>query len=220
MRPVAAGSLAIGLFALVSATGTLAHDPASDANLPTGNRTYHILKTLPLYANCYQPAAQELVKAGIPEKFGYEEWAAVVLTNEIHGHVGVYNILGAKMGVRAKEILSAPPRSVNVIVETGIKPPVSCLIDGLQVALSSTVAQDLIHALACEAPRVAAVFEYKNRKIRLSLKPEAEKRVAELIAKAIKDCGNLTPAYFQQIEADSYQVWAEFDRNAIFDEET
>jgi pyrimidine-specific ribonucleoside hydrolase len=220
MRSVVAVSLAIGVFALIFAASGFAHDPAGDAQPPTGGRTYHILKTLPLYANSYQPAAQELVKAGIPEKFGHEEWAAVVLTNEVHQHVGIYNVIGAKMGVRAKEILAAPSRAVNVTVETGNKPPVSCVIDGLQVALGSTFAQDLIHAPACEEPHVAAVFEYKGRKIRLSLKPDVQKRIADFIAQAINDCGNLTPTYFQQIEDYSYRVWAEFDRNTIFDEET
>ena len=220
MRSVVSGFFVPVIFALVLVAGAPAHEPAGEARPAAGDRAYQILKTLPLYENSYQPAARELVKAGIPEKFGHEEWAAVVLTNEMHGHVGIYNVLGAKMGVRAREILGAPPRSVAVTAETGVKPPVSCLIDGLQVALCSTFAQDLIHAPACETPRAAAVFEYKNRRIRLSLKPEAERDVAEFIARAAKDCGGLTPAYFEQIQTYSYRVWAEFDRNSVFGEET
>jgi pyrimidine-specific ribonucleoside hydrolase len=210
----------LGLITAASFTAGGADEHATANTAATCDRTFHILKHLPLDSASYQPATAALVKAGLPEKFGYKEWAAVVLTNEIHQHVGIYTILGAKMGVRAQEVLQAPARAVNVTVETGGKPPLSCLIDGLQVALGSTFAQDLIHAPACEQPLVAAVFEYKTRKVRLSLKPEAQKKVTEMIAKAVKECGNMTPAYFQQIEADSYRVWAEFDRNAIFDEES
>ncbi len=71
-----------------------------------------------------------------------------------------------------------------------------------------------------KGPHVAAVFEHKTHKVRLSRKPEAQEKVAELIAKAVKKCGNLTPTYFQQIESDSYGVWAEFNRNDIFDAQT
>ncbi len=195
------------------------HEDGEGTQTPEGERLFQVLKTLPLDASAYRARAAELVNQGIPEKFGHEEWAAVVLTNEIHQHVGIYTILGAKMGVRARAILEATPRAVNVTAETGDKPPVSCVIDGLQVALGSTFAQDLIHAPATGEPRVAAVFEYKARKVRLSLKPEVQKRIAEFIAKTAREYGNLTPAYFREIEAFSYRVWAEFDRTAVFDEE-
>jgi pyrimidine-specific ribonucleoside hydrolase len=148
------------------------------------------------------------------------ERAAVVLTNEVHQHVGIYSIMGAKMGVRARELLDAPTRAVNVTVETGERPPVSCVIDGLQVALGSTLAQNLMHVPAPTEPRVAAVFEYKGRRLRLSLRPEFQRQIDEIIAAAVKECGDLTPRYFQRIEAFSYRVWAEFDRRAIFSEET
>ena len=157
---------------------------------------------------------------GIPEKFGHEEWESIVLTNEVHQHVGIYSIIGAKMGVRAREILEAPPRTVNVTAETGDKPPLSCLIDGLQVALGSTLGQNLIHAPICKEPRIAATFEFMGRKVRLSLKPEVKKQIGDFIGEAVKDCGDLTPAYFQRVETYSYRVWAELDRKAIFDEET
>lgn len=184
----------------------------------TQARTFHILTALPVNADSYQPKAAELVNKGIPEKFGHEEWAAVVLTNEIHQHVGIYTVLGAKMGVRAREILDAVPRAVNVTVETGDKPPLSCLIDGLQVALGSTFAQGLIHAPAREEPCVAAVFEYQGQKIRLALKSEVQKQIGDFIAKTIAECGNLTPEYFQQIETFSYHVWGDWDRTILFNE--
>lgn len=39
------------------------------------------------------------------ERFGIREWRLVVLTNEIHGHLGIYSTIGVKMGLRVKEIL-------------------------------------------------------------------------------------------------------------------
>lgn len=37
-----------------------------------------------------------------------QEWTAVLLTNELHRHLGMWNIVGAKMGIRAMEVLTAP----------------------------------------------------------------------------------------------------------------
>lgn len=198
---------------------SVAHE-AGDAVKPAcGDRPFLVLKALPSEASSYRSRAGELVRAGIPERFGHEEWAAVVLTNEVHQHVGIYTILGAKMGVRAREILEAPTRAVNVIVETGSLPPMSCAVDGLQVSLGSTLAQDLIHVRSVAHPQVAGVFEYKGHRVRLSLKPEFQKHVDDTISAAVKECGDLTPAYFERVEVASYRVWAEFDRSAIFVEE-
>jgi len=197
----------------------VAHETQETVKPTGGERSFLILKTLPKEPSAYQARTGDLVKAGIPDRFGHEEWAAIVLTNEVHQHVGIYTILGAKMGVRAREILDAPTRAVKVTAETGMHPPASCAVDGLQVALGSTLAQDLIHVPNVDRPQVAAAFEYKGRRVRLSLKPEFQQQVDDVISAAVKDCGNLTPAYFERIEAFSYRVWAEFDRHTIFMQE-
>lgn len=218
MRIAIAAAVLVG-WSLLSPQDRAADETKAGAEALHGERMFQVLKTFPLDASAYQPSAAELVKEGIPEKFGHQEWAAVVLTNEVHQHVGIYSIVGAKMGVRARELLDAPPRAVNVTVETGSRPPVSCVIDGLQVALGSTLAQNLIHVPAARETRIAAAFEYKGRTLRLALKPEFVKQVEEFIAAAIRECGDSTPVYFQRIEAFSYRVWAEFDRRRIFNEE-
>ncbi len=207
----------VGLVVMFGAAGQAVRD--GHAAAPSAGRTALILKELPSCADAYQPEAAALANSGIPEKYGMEEWTAVVLTNELHQHVGIYNMLGAKMGVRARELLNAPTRAVDVTAETGTVPPMSCMVDGLQAALGSTLGQNLIHAVPTDAPKASAVFAYKDRKLRMSFKPETQKWVSELIGAAIRDCGNLTPAYFERIEALSYRVWAEADRREVFVEE-
>ena len=208
------------LFVLIAVCiPSFADEHVLDTKPRPGERLFHLIKDLPLDTSFYQPPTSDLAKAGIPKKYGHEEWAAVVLTNEFHQHVGIYTILGAKMGVRARELLDAPPRSVNVVAETGTAPPHSCLVDGLQVALGSTLAQNLIHVPESNTPRTGAVFEYQDKEVRLSLKQAVQQTISDIIAKAISRYGNLTPAYFTEIEAASYRIWAEFDRTAIFDEE-
>jgi len=44
----------------------------------------------------------------IIEAHGLEEWKAVLLTNELRRHFGMCSIIGAKMGIRVREVLNAP----------------------------------------------------------------------------------------------------------------
>jgi pyrimidine-specific ribonucleoside hydrolase len=179
-----------------------------------------VLKRFPIDPQWYKPEAAELLRKGIVEKYGQEEWAAVVLTHELHQHMGIYNVVGAKMGVRARDILKAPTRAVHVTAETGVEPPISCVVDGLQASLGSTLAQKLIDVPDVPDPRVAAAFEYDGRKVRLSLKPEYQRKVESIIKAASEKHGRLTPAYFHEIEDRCFDVWAEFDRREIFLEES
>jgi len=183
-----------------------------------GTRHFEVLKTFPLEPEAYQPAAAELIRQGVIERFGEEEWATVVLTHELHNHVGIMTVVGAKMAVRARELMHAPMRQVKVVAETGPEPPFACALDGLQAGLSSTFAQQLIEAPETDTPTLAATFTLGEKTLRLELRPEYAKRIRQYIHTAIDTHGNLTPAYFEEIEKDCYVVWAEFDRKEIFNE--
>ena len=190
-----------------------------EAKRAPGVRIFEILKALPTEAEAYREPTAALVRKGIPEKYGQEEWAAVVLAHELHQHVGIMTVVGAKMAVRARELLKAPPRSVHVVTGTGPNPPYACAIDGIQAGLSSTYGQQLIQAPPVDQPSVTATFSYEGRTLKLTLRPEYHKQVQACIQTAIKDHGNLTYDYFEAVEVFSYTVWAEFDRKAIFQEE-
>ena len=61
----------------------------------------------------------------------------MVLTNEFHP-TGAYSIIGAKMGIRAREILEAPFDTLRVVSHAGDAPPSSCLNYGLQMATGAS----------------------------------------------------------------------------------
>lgn len=178
-----------------------------------------VLLALPQDAVIYNADAAALIREGVPEKFGTEEWTAIVLTHEFHQHVGIYTLLGAKMAVRARELLGAPMRAVEVVAETTRKQPFACMVDGLQVGLGSTLGQNLIEVPEDGTPAVAARFAFGGHTIRLSLKPEYSDRLATIISDARAAHGDLTPAYFEAVEKASYDVWKEFDRKEIFEVE-
>jgi pyrimidine-specific ribonucleoside hydrolase len=204
---------AIGMSLLL--WGSVNAGTASDS--PATGRPFLVLKSLPLDAHAYCDEARMLVRKGVPAKYGQEEWDSVVLTHELHQHLGIYTTLGAKMGVRARELLNAPMRSVHVIAETGREEPLSCMVDGIQVALASTLAQGLIEVPDSDRPSPSATFRYGEKTIRLRLKEEAADRVQEIIRRASKAHGFKSPAYFEAIEAESFDVWADFDRHEVFE---
>ncbi len=203
---------------LLSALAAWAHDVGTDAS-GNGERPMRVMLALPQDALFYNANAAGLIRDGILEKFGTEEWTAIVLTHEFHQHVGIYTLLGAKMAVRARELLGAPMRAVEVTAETTRKQPFACMIDGLQVGLGSTLGQNLIQVPEGGTPAVAARFAFAGHTIRLSLKPEYSERLAAIISDAREAHGDLTPAYFEAVERASYDVWKEFDRKEIFEVE-
>ena len=194
------------------------HPIEGDHLAPQATRPTLAVKGFPSDPNRYRAQTAALVNAGIPEKYGPDEWAAVVLTHEFHQHVGIYTVLGAKMAVRAREVLHAPTRSVQVLALTGRTQPLACTLDGLQVGLASTFGQNLIQAPEVEHPAVSAEFTYEGQHLRLSLKPMYQEKVTAYIRHARALHGNLTPGYFQEVEKACYEVWSDFDRRDIFAE--
>jgi pyrimidine-specific ribonucleoside hydrolase len=180
-------------------------------------RPFVVLNGVPGDAASYGETAAQLVNLGIPQKFGQEEWASIVLTHEFHQHVGIYTIVGAKMGVKAREVLEAPMRSVQVTMECGTEQPMACVADGVQVALASTLAQNLITIPRTDAPCVSAVFRYKDKAVRLKLKPEYQDAINGWIGKAKKAHPGMTPEYFAAVEQSSYDAWVVFDRQDMFE---
>ncbi|PJB55350.1 MAG: hypothetical protein CO098_16770 [Bacteroidetes bacterium CG_4_9_14_3_um_filter_41_19] len=175
-----------------------------------------ILMPFPSDTNMFTPDVRAVLKE-IIARYGDEEWRKCVLTNEIHGHLGTYSILGAKMGVKAREVLYAEVDRITVISNAGDKPPLSCLNDGLQMSTGATLGLGMISISEDSIKSPSAVFSYHGKKIKLVLKPEIQRQVRNEINQAISKYGMLTPAYWEAIRAISIKHWLEFDRNEIFD---
>ncbi|NJK86924.1 MAG: hypothetical protein HC906_14035 [Bacteroidales bacterium] len=74
-------------------------------------------------------------------RYGHDEWKACVITDEFHGHLGVFSIVGVKMGIKAREIFGVGPDELTVVSSAGLVPPYSCLNDGIQVSTGATLGQ-------------------------------------------------------------------------------
>lgn len=185
------------------------------ADLHLRKRDTVILKTFPLEPGEFKTDLSPSVTK-IIERYGLEEWKACVLTNELHRHLGLYSIIGAKMGIRARELLDAPADSVQVVSFAGLEPPLSCLNDGLQVSTGASLGRGSI-TVETTKPGPSATFTYKGETVTLKLKGAVVQRIKTAIREAIEKYGTLTPEYFQQVRQLSIRSWYELDRGEIFD---
>ena len=147
---------------------------------------------------------------------GLEEWKAVVLTNELHHHMGLWSIVGAKMGVRAREMLSAPFEKMTVVSSTGMKPPYSCLNDGLQVSTGASLGRGTISVVDLGHPSVD--FMYENKKLSLRVKPEVVGEIEDVIKEFSDKYVFQSVRYFDELDKISVRYWLKWDRSDLFAE--
>jgi pyrimidine-specific ribonucleoside hydrolase len=204
--------LALGI-ALVLATATA---PAHDTD-GLHERPNVVLARFPTEPSAFQPDVARVV-ADIIARHGEEEWTAAVLTNELHRHLGIYSLVGVKMGIRAREVLDASLDDLHVESHAGLRPPVSCLTDGLQVSTGASLGRGTIHVRDGSA-EPEAVFARGEARLRLRLHPDVRRRIRLDVEEAVRRHGDLSPGYFDAIRRLSIGYWLDLDRRRIFVEE-
>lgn len=170
----------------------------------------------PVQAELYAADVVPIVDQAIA-RHGPSEWRAAVLTNELHGHLGIYATIGVKMGIRAREYFNIGVDDILVTTYAGHNPPVSCMNDGLQVGTGASVGHGLITVAETDSPRPEARFTFKDKTIRLALKPEYARRIRNDVKEGIERYGDLTEPYWLYVRALALKYWLDFDRHTIFD---
>jgi formylmethanofuran dehydrogenase subunit E len=94
---------------------------------------------------------------------------------DFHSHLGPYLVIGLKMGQAIVGRLGGEPFSIGITVFTGSKPPLSCVLDGLQLATPCTVGNGGITIREGGQAKVLAVRE--GRELEISLKPAVGKEI-------------------------------------------
>jgi formylmethanofuran dehydrogenase subunit E len=101
---------------------------------------------------------------------------------KFHGHIGPYVIIGYKIGMIANKILGSDPFSKSVDVWTGTSPPLSCIIDGLQMSSGCTLGKGNIKVHQKNSPKV----KFANKKgetiniiLKSRIKDEIDQKVNE-----------------------------------------
>ncbi|HIJ00394.1 MAG: formylmethanofuran dehydrogenase subunit [Candidatus Methanomethylophilaceae archaeon] len=102
-----------------------------------------------------------------------------VLTEEMerlkdfHTHLGPYVVIGYRMGLIAKEKIGKPRRCE---VYCGKKPPISCLIDGIQFSSGCTMGKGNI-IIAGEGESRARFYKTDNEFLEIKLIPDLKRRI-------------------------------------------
>lgn len=170
----------------------------------------------PVQHDLYAPEVIPIIDETI-DRHGPGEWRAGVLTNELHGHLGIYATIGVKMGIRAREYFNIGVDDIVVTSYAGHNPPVSCMNDGLQVSTGGTVGHGLISVAEEEPVRPEARFSFKGKTLRLKLKPEYAARIRDDVQRGIERYGDLTEPYWEYIKGLALKYWRDFDRHEIFE---
>lgn len=153
-------------------------------------------------------------------RYGEKEWRSVVLTNEIHGHLGIYSTLGAKMGVRAGDLFHSLgiEGDISVVSFAGSVPPVSCLNDGLQVSTGASMGHGLFSVSTDnETCTARALFSCGGTTLDVRLKPEYEEIVKSDIGEGVTLYGH-SPLYWEYVRNLALKYWKDWDRALIFTE--
>lgn len=183
---------------------------------------YHLDQRSPVCLKMYPTNPllfNEIVKPYVSEiiqTHGLEEWKAVLLTNELHRHLGMWSIIGAKMGIRAREVLKAPFDQLQVISFCGNKPPFSCTNDGIQVSTGASLGRATISNTHLGIPQ--AIFIYKDKRLLLKVKPQVKAEIGKVIQELSKEYGFQSPKYFKELDKRSVKYWLKWHRDKLFDE--
>ncbi|MDD2634700.1 MAG: nucleoside hydrolase [Bacteroidales bacterium] len=160
----------------------------------------------------------EKVADSILLSHGYAEFKIVALTNEIHSHIGVYSILGAKTGLRIMEYLHAGLDEIDLISYAGYTPPLSCFNDGLQVGTGSTIGYGTITVDDSEDKKPAVLVKYNGREILFSLKQQVVDEVVKDISSLVKKYGLESEMYWSELrEISIKKYWLGMSRFDILD---
>jgi formylmethanofuran dehydrogenase subunit E len=92
------------------------------------------------------------------EQLSHEQ--ALAFLNRFHGHIGPYVVLGYRAGLVANRVLGQDPFCKRAHTMTGLKPPVSCFTDGVQLGSCCTLGKGNITVSDEGEPRVR--FELKD----------------------------------------------------------
>lgn len=149
-------------------------------------------------------------------KHGLKEWKIVAITNEFHEHLGIYSILGAKMGLRAREYFHVGTDELEIHSFAGSSPPVSCLNDGLQVSTGGTLGHGTIQLDPVFMGPMAR-FSFKDWVIELSVKENIRDQIKKDVGFGVRTYGLDSPEYWAYIRELALKYWLELDRFDIFE---
>lgn len=152
------------------------------------------------------------------KKHGYTEYKLILLASEMHSHLGIYSIIGVKMGLRVLEYLHVGLDELEIESYAGNKPPISCLNDGLQLGAGTTLGYGAISIIGNEKPCPQILVNYNGRKLLFELKENYRTEIAQDVELLVTKYGLESEVYWSEIRRLSIEkYWQQWSRNEIFE---
>ena len=139
-----------------------------------------------------------------------------VIASEMHRHLGVFEIIGVKMGIRAREYFNTGVDEFTVVSYAGSTPPLSCMNDGLQVATGATTGHGLLTVRNDTILSPSVEIKYMNKKIRVTLKKEITEKISAELKEINYIYGLDSNIYWELVRKNTIKYWKEMDRHEIF----
>ena len=99
---------------------------------------------------------------------------------KFHGHLGPYAVIGFRMGLIANKKLGSDPFLKKAVVYTGSTPPLSCIVDGIQISSGCTFGKGNIK-IEKKGIAKADFFTNDGKKLQIFLKPELKKEIDTIV---------------------------------------
>ena len=159
------------------------------------------------------PIAEQII-----QKYGYTEYKLVLLTSEMHSHLGIYSIIGAKMGLRILEYLHIGLDEVTIVSNAGAEPPLSCLNDGLQIGAGTTLGYGAITISTDKEVSPSVVVNYNGRQLLFKVKDDVKREIAADVMDLVQKHGLDSDVYWSEIRRLAIEkYWKEKSRFEIFE---
>ena len=120
-----------------------------------------------------------------------------------HGHIGPYAIVGYKMGEIANKMLGADPFSKKAVAWTGTTPPLSCIIDGLQISSGCTMGKGNILVHQESSPKVQFTNN-DGKKIKITLKPAIKQEIDTTVTE--ENIVSFSEKFYQRTDQELFDI--------------
>jgi len=95
------------------------------------------------------------------------------LAVQFHGHPGVFIAIGIRMGLLALKYLNSKGYfDLDTLIQTRMKPPYQCLIDGIQISTGSTIGKGNLN-IQYSDDKIFGIFKTEaGKEIKIEVLPE------------------------------------------------
>lgn len=102
------------------------------------------------------------------------------LLERFHTHVGPFVVLGCKIGEYAKKEFPVKSK-IRCEIHSKTIPPLSCMIDGIQVSTGCTLGRGLIKVIENEGPDTRMIFSSGSKQIKIKTREEVIKSILKML---------------------------------------